>query len=41
MAGLCTLLSGRIFDRREAEFERADGEIRTPGQRFTKPLLYH
>jgi hypothetical protein len=19
----------------------ADGEIRTPGQRFTKPLLYH
>jgi hypothetical protein len=21
--------------------ERADGEIRTPGQRFTKPLLYH
>jgi hypothetical protein len=20
---------------------QADGEIRTPGQRFTKPLLYH
>ena len=23
------------------KIESADGEIRTPGQRFTKPLLYH
>jgi hypothetical protein len=26
---------------RHMGFTRADGEIRTPGQRFTKPLLYH
>ena len=26
---------------RTSTSQRADGEIRTPGQRFTKPLLYH